>query len=183
VSGALVGDLGIGPDIWLFLSLLCCVTLFFKFSRIWSVRNLDLLLLFALTPGMMGLVGNHEAPPWSAFVWLFLGSAMWLVRCMVDLGMPRRPLLEPNLNAAGLACLSIGVLGLLLLETVSLPLNEGAARNPAEPGGAVDDEDFSSESLQVVAGCQAGLPRADDQRLDVLDGHGGSFLALGAFVS
>ena len=133
MSGALVDDLGIGPDIWLFLSLLCCVTLFFKFSRIWSVRNLDLLLLFALAPGMMGLVGNHGAQPWSAFVWLFLGSALWLVRCLVDLGMPRRPLLEPNLNAAGLACLSIGVLGLLLLETVSLPISEGAARNPAEP--------------------------------------------------
>lgn len=138
MSGALVDDLGIGPDIWLFLSLLCCVTLFFKFSRIWSVRNLDLLLLFALAPGMMGLVGNHGAQPWSAFVWLFLGSALWLVRCLVDLGMPRRPLLEPNLNAAGLACLSIGVLGLLLLETVSLPLSEGAARNPAEPGGKVE---------------------------------------------
>src|SRR4051794_33672038 len=138
VSGSLVADLGVGPEVWLFLTLLGCVTLFFKFSRIWSVRNLDLLLLFALAPGMMGLVGNHEAQPWSAFVWLFLGSALWLVRCMVDLGMPRRPLLEPNLNAAGLACLSIGVLGLLQMETISLPLSEGTARNPAAPGGKVE---------------------------------------------
>ena len=61
MSGSLVADLGIGPEIWLFLTLLGCVTLFFKFSRIWSVRNLDLLLLFALAPGMMLLVGQRRA--------------------------------------------------------------------------------------------------------------------------
>ena len=46
--GSLVADLGIGPEVWLFLSLLGCVSLYFKFNRFWSVRNLDLLLLFAL---------------------------------------------------------------------------------------------------------------------------------------
>ena len=60
MNGSLVTDLGLGPEIWLFLTLLGCVTLFFKFSRIWSVRNLDLLLLFALAPGMMLLVGKGE---------------------------------------------------------------------------------------------------------------------------
>jgi hypothetical protein len=136
VSGSLVADLGVGPEVWLFLTLLGCVTLFFKFSRIWSVRNLDLLLLYALAPGMMLLVGHGSHQPWIAFLWLFLGSALWLARCLIDLGLARRPLLEPNLNAAGLACLSIGMLGLLVAETVSLPVDEGVARNPAEPRGA-----------------------------------------------
>ncbi len=128
----LVADLGIGPDIWLFLALLACVTLFFKFGRFWSMRNLDLLLLFAPAPGMMVLVGHGVSPPWIAFVWLFLGSGLWLLRCLLDLGLARRPLLEPNLNAWGLATLSIGILGLLLAETISLPVSEGAKRNPAE---------------------------------------------------
>ena len=57
---------------------------------------------------------------------------------MLDLGLTRRPLLEPNLNASGLLCLSVGLLGLLLAETVSLPVEEGAARNPAEPSGRED---------------------------------------------
>ena len=57
---------------------------------------------------------------------------------MLDLGLARRPLLEPNLNASGLLCLSVGILGLLLAETVSLPVEEGAARNPAEPSGRED---------------------------------------------
>lgn len=135
MNGSLVANLGVGPATWLIVSLLSCLTLFFKFSRIWSVRNLDLLLLFALAPGMMALVRYGHAQDWYAFLWLFLGSALWLARCVVDLGLARRPLLEPNLNLAGLACLAIGVLGLLVAETVSLPVDEGSARNPADPVG------------------------------------------------
>lgn len=147
VSGSLVADLGVGPEVWVFLSLLGCVTLYFKFSRVWSVRNLDLLLLFAVAPGMMMLVGNgaNNKHPWLPFVLLFLGSALWLIRCLVDLGLTRRPLLEPNLNVAGLTCLAIGILGLSLAETVSLPVGEGAARNPADPGGRVDPPPVGSE--------------------------------------
>jgi hypothetical protein len=133
VSGFAVADLGIGPAVWLFLSLLLCVTLFFKFGRFWSVRNLDLLLLFALAPGLLRLVGGRDGQPWAPYLWLFGGSLLWLVRCLADLGLSRRPLLEPNLNAAGLACLAIGVLGLLVTETVSLPTGDEAARNPADP--------------------------------------------------
>jgi len=138
VNGSLVADLGVGPEVWLFLSLLGCVTLFFKFSRFWSVRNLDLLLLFVLAPGLMLMVVNPANYSWGAYIWLFLGSGLWLVRCLLDLGLVRRPLLEPNLNASGLLCLSVGILGLLLAETVSLPVEDGAARNPAEPSGRED---------------------------------------------
>jgi hypothetical protein len=132
VKGSLVADLGIGPEIWVFGALLLCVTLFFKFGRFWSVRNLDLLLAFALTPGMLILVGSRSEAHWWAFVLLFLGSMLWLIRCLLDLGLARRPLLEPNLNASGLACLAIGVMGLFVAETVSLPVDEGAKRNPAD---------------------------------------------------
>jgi hypothetical protein len=102
------------------------------------VRNLDLLLLFVLVPGMLLILGRPGNVPWSAFIWLFVGSGLWLLRCLLDLGLTRRPLLEPNLNASGLLCLSVGLLGLLLAETVSLPVPEGAARNPAEPSGRED---------------------------------------------
>jgi hypothetical protein len=138
VKSSLVTDLALGPEVWLFLSLLSCVSLFFKFSRFWSVRNLDLLLLFVLAPGMMLLVGRPDHQSWIAYIWLFMGSGLWLIRCGADLGLARRPLLEPNLNASGLLCLSLGVLGLLLTETVSLPVEDGAARNPAEPSGRGD---------------------------------------------
>lgn len=140
MSGSLVADLGMGPEIWLYLTLMTCVVLFFKFGRFWSIRNLDLLLLFAPAPGLMWLVGRGiEGPqPWWAFVWLFLGSGLWLLRCLVDLGLNRRPILDPNLNAGGLACLICGMLGLLLVETVSLSEDKGTARNPADPRAEPD---------------------------------------------
>ena len=138
MGGALVPDLAIGLEVWLFLTLLSCVAIFFKFSRFWSIRNLDLFLLFALAPGMMMLV-VHADSPWFAYLWLFLGSLLWLARCLLDLGLTRRPLLEPNLNAAGLACISVGVLGLFIVETVSLSLAEalrGTRPTPPIPSTA-----------------------------------------------
>ena len=63
VNGSLVTDLGLTAEVWIFLSLLVCVTLFFKFSRFWSVRNLDLLLLFVLAPGMMLIVAQPAPSP------------------------------------------------------------------------------------------------------------------------
>jgi hypothetical protein len=147
VNGSLVADLGLSPEVWLILSLLGSVTLFFKFSRFWSVRNLDLLLLFVLAPGLMLMVGNQAEYSWRPYIWLFLGSGLWLGRCLLDLFLTRRPLLEPNLNFPGLLCLAIGILGLLLAETVSIPVEDGAARNPAEPSGREGRDDRLSETM------------------------------------
>lgn len=138
MDGSLDSALGLGWEVWLFVSILTCLTLFFKFSRFWSVRNLDLLLLFVLVPGMLMILGRPLNAPRAAYIWLFVGSGLWLLRCLLDLGLARRPLLEPNLNASGLLCLSVGLLGLLLAETVNLPVVEGAVRNPAEPSGRED---------------------------------------------
>jgi hypothetical protein len=101
VNGSLVADLGIGTNIWMFGTLLLCVTLFFKFGRFWSIRNLDLLLVFALVPGMMILLGNRLEAPWWAFFWLFLGSFLWLIRCLLDLGLARRALYRRDDHPAG----------------------------------------------------------------------------------
>jgi len=43
----------IAPITWAYLSSLLMVGLFFKFSRFWSVRNLDLVFLTLLTPGLL----------------------------------------------------------------------------------------------------------------------------------
>ena len=133
MNDALVGGLGLPPEVWMFLTILSCLFLFFKFGRFWSVRNLDLLLLFAQTPGMVRLVGRGEAQSWSAFVLLFAGTGVWLVRCLVDLGFSRRPLLEPNLNSDGLACFVLGLLGLVLVETAIFDETPHSPRNPGDP--------------------------------------------------
>lgn len=43
----------VDPRTWVYLSSLLMIGLFFKFSRFWSVRNLDLLLLILLAPGLL----------------------------------------------------------------------------------------------------------------------------------
>ncbi len=49
------------PATWFYLSSLLTIGLFFKFSRFWSVRNLDLLLLIGLGPGLLFIHYGHKA--------------------------------------------------------------------------------------------------------------------------
>ena len=68
-------------------------------------------------------------------------------------------MLEPNLNAAGLAALTVGIVGLFLVELGSLPTEEGVNRNPADPltnpklaappGQAIVRDVFSKTSLSM----------------------------------
>ncbi len=43
----------VNPTTWAYLSSLLVIGLFFKFNRVWSVRNLDVLLIIALAPGLL----------------------------------------------------------------------------------------------------------------------------------
>ena len=49
----------IDPTTWVYLASLLIIGLFFKFGRFWSVRNLDLVLLILLAPGLL-LVSNGQ---------------------------------------------------------------------------------------------------------------------------
>ena len=50
----------ISPTTWVYISSLMTIGLFFKFGRLWSVRNLDLLLLIALAPGLLMVVQGEK---------------------------------------------------------------------------------------------------------------------------
>src|SRR4051794_14071191 len=43
----------VDPTTWAYLSSLLMIGIFFKFSRFWSVRNLDVVLLILLAPGLI----------------------------------------------------------------------------------------------------------------------------------
>lgn len=43
----------VNPTTWAYLSSLLVIGLYFKFNRVWSVRNLDILLIIALAPGLL----------------------------------------------------------------------------------------------------------------------------------
>jgi hypothetical protein len=56
----------ISPATWVYVSSLLTIGLFFKFSRFWSVRNLDLVLLILLAPGLLLVVQGEtmqRTPP------------------------------------------------------------------------------------------------------------------------
>jgi hypothetical protein len=115
---------------WFYFSALLAVALFFKFSRFLSVRNWDVLALFLLVPGLLLL----RQPGSEVFgdVWLFLGSAYYLGRCLLDLTLVQRPALAPNLNLGGLAWMAGALFICLVAVAVTRPPNEGT---PATPTG------------------------------------------------
>src|SRR5262245_5962214 len=107
---------------WYYFSWLLAVALFFKFSRVLSVRNLDVLSLFLLGPGLLLLV-ESRGTSWYGYLWLLGGSLYFLVRCVLDLALVRRPALGFNLNFAGLAWLGLALY--VCLVTVALRPSNG----------------------------------------------------------
>lgn len=105
---------------WLYLSFILTITLFFQFSRLFSIRNLDLLTLFLLSPGFLIL---HEAHHHLAigrtergerglivgYAWLLSASLYWFVRTLLDMGLVRRPAISANLTTAGLGFFGVAL--------------------------------------------------------------------------
>ena len=106
----------VNPNSWAYLSSLLMLALYFKFNRIWSVRNIDLFLLISLAPGLLlvhwawenvGVAENSADIQYYGFLWLFVAGAVLLMRLLLDSTMVRRPLLEPNINSAGLLFMAV----------------------------------------------------------------------------
>ena len=111
----------INPTTWVYLSSLIIISVYFKFRRFWSVRNLDLLGLILFAPGLL-LVTHDKVTPQQeqlGYVWLFCVGAIFLVRLLLDSMMVRRPMLEPNLSASGLAFAGAAMLVFLMGNIVT----------------------------------------------------------------
>lgn len=100
---------------WLYLSFLLIIAVFFKFSRLWSLRNFDLLLLLSISPGLL-LMRSH---PGIGYGWLFVTTAALLLRALSDGSIVRRPRLEPNMNAAGLTFLCAASFAFLMTKVMT----------------------------------------------------------------
>lgn len=101
---------------WFYLSLLLILAVFFKFGRIWSIRNLDLAMLLSLAPGLL-LVRATSLVPSVGYCYLFVVSGLLLVRLLLDSAFTRRPRLEQNLNPAGMVFLCASA---LLFQTTKI---------------------------------------------------------------
>jgi hypothetical protein len=116
---------------WFYFSALLAVALFFKFTRLLSVRNLDILTVFLLMPGML-LALASEGRDWWAYFWLFIASGYLLVRCLVDLILVRRPALAPNLSPTGLFWLAGTLFASLIVILVRPPGDRTPAPEPPQ---------------------------------------------------
>ncbi len=106
---------------WFYLSLLLIVAVFFRFHRIFSLRNLDLVLLLSIAPGLLLVQHGKDY----GYGWLFVVTGCLLVRLFVDSLWKRRPLLEQNLNSAGMAFLTVSVFVLLISKALTEPPPQG----------------------------------------------------------
>jgi hypothetical protein len=179
---------------WSYFAGLLAIALFFKFGRLFSLRNWDVLTVFLLVPGLLLLqeanvflpTGEHStalgiarlvagvgqavsipypgltgalafsadaapvlAPPsgllWFGYLWLFCGSALFLVRCLIDLSLTARPALSPNLNLAGLAWLATALF--ICLTTVAIHKPVGPPGTVGKPSVAVNETQRRAEDL------------------------------------
>ncbi len=154
---------------WVYLSSLLTIVLFFKFSRFWSIRNLDLVALILLAPGMLLVLQGREArevgvpvaatlavpgdtPLLTAaqvehigYLWLFVVGGFLLVRLLLDPAMIRRPLLEPNLTAGGMTFLGLSLLIFLMANVLTGPMTEDDVVGPK-----------AAERLQALEAAPAG---------------------------
>jgi hypothetical protein len=145
---------------WSSFSLLLAVALFFKFSRFLSMRNWDVVTFYLLVPGLLLLQEAHKPEAdasrwlWPAYLCLLCGSAFFLVRCLLDLTLVRRPSLSPNLNQGGLAWLA-GTFAVCLISVALRPPQQG--QGPAEQGpvgkkpqAVAEVENFVTERVKTV---------------------------------
>lgn len=112
---------------WAYLASLLAIALYFKFSRLWSVRNWDLMGLLLFAPPLLMVQYGLEHPgiesagriEYAGYIWLFAVSALFLLRLLLDAFMVRRPLLEPNLTVGGLTFLGISLFVFLMANVIT----------------------------------------------------------------
>jgi hypothetical protein len=138
------------PTTWFYFSLLVAVALFFKFSRLMSIRNWDVLTIFLLVPGLLLLLESRSTESglerWLSYLWLLCGSGYFLVRCLLDLALVRRPALSPNLNLAGLVWLT----GALFVSLVAVAVRQPGERPTKKGNDPAPIDQVSKQGVELV---------------------------------
>ena len=147
LSASIFTDINLpNPATWFYFSGLLAVALFFKFGRVFSLRNLDVLALFLFGPGFLLLAeGRHPALGYGC---LLLASLWFLVRSLLDVALVRRPALSSNMDLSGLAWLGGTLFVSLVFVTASHPPRP-AYKNP--PPSPLDVPKLAARALPEVS--------------------------------
>jgi hypothetical protein len=137
---------------WFYLSLILIVAVFFRFNRVWSLRNLDLLLLTTVSFGFLfepeiwlesknrNIDTIRDLAAWK-HSWLFTCTGLILLRLFLDPVFRRRPLLEQNLNSSGLIFLCIAAFGFQIANVASEPPSQSTVAQIVDAQHVVDGVD------------------------------------------
>lgn len=139
------------PTTWFYFSGLLAIALFFKFSRVFSMRNLDLLTLYLFMPGLLLLAeaGQHN---FLGYLWLMIACLYFLVRSLVDLALVRRPALGANLAFGGLAWLAAALFVGLVAVAVRQPIQPESPEENSRPTKPIDKlPDVGGKAIQPYA--------------------------------
>ncbi len=113
--GNILREYELNDATWFYLSLLLILAVFFRFNRVLSLRNLDLALLLSIAPGLLLVQRGHDF----GYGWLFVVTGCLLTRLFSDSFWKRRPLLEQNLNPAGMAFLAVSAFVFLVSSALT----------------------------------------------------------------
>jgi hypothetical protein len=106
---------------WFYATLVLAVAVFYQFSRVFALRNVDLLGLFFYAPGFLILEDAQRKGlnPFFGYCWLLGVSAYWFLRCLLDATAVKKPRIAPNLSTPALFFLGISLLLGLGIATAS----------------------------------------------------------------
>lgn len=102
---------------WFYLSLLLILAVYFRFGRIFSLRNFDLALMLVIAPA---LLYAQEVPAQGAFCLVAVTLSL-LARTIFDANFTRRPKLPQNMNPSGLAFLCVSSLAFMGTKVMTEP--------------------------------------------------------------
>ena len=152
-------DYHLDSTTWVYLASLLVITVFFRFSPLLRLRNLDILGLVALAPGLVMLEASASGIPharqaeYAGSLWMFAVGLFFLSRMLVDSFLVRRPLLEPNLNTGGITFLGVALLLFLSMRiaTEDFPPTANAGFNSMFAGLPGQIFDLQPNTAQASA--------------------------------
>lgn len=141
---------------WFYFSLFLTISLFFNFQRLFSLRNFDLLALFLFVPGLLLVQESKQirlpipaTPPGFdaiadaerattradslrtlGYLWLLIASSYWMVRCLMDMALARRPLPTANMTNPALIFFALSLMLCLVSVAMRRPLDVEARTPP-----------------------------------------------------
>ncbi len=142
---AVLPQYDVNSTTWFYLSLLLIVAIYFRFTRFWSLRNLDVALLLAFSPALL----FTESSPTVSNTWLFTASGLLLVRLLCDGLFARRPRMEQNLNSPGLAFLGLCALIFLGMRVATEPLPDSTLNTVKRSENLRHRVDASEERVEA----------------------------------